>query len=211
MEHRHVVMQPNCKAHDGLGQPNHPSGGPSVGRENKHKVHQEHQKVQHVCEGLEELYANVGGLRRSVEKLERLEPSDERGEAENGEVNGELGFGLFFCLNSNITGFVLGRRRGANKLEDSEIGFRSLVLFLRESEEEESLILVWFLADPNPTPVFRTLLWFLGDPNPDPDLRTLVRFLGEAEVLGLRILVLFLGESEELGVVFFLILKAAGW
>nr|GLL38680.1 hypothetical protein Itr_chr11CG04620 [Ipomoea trifida] len=92
------------------------------------------------------------------------------------------------------------------------MGFRSLVLFLRESEEEESLILVWFLADPNPNPVFRTLLWFLGDPNPDPDLRTLVWFLGEAEELGLRILVLFLGESEEVGVVFFLILKAAaGW
>nr|GLL24536.1 BTB/POZ domain-containing protein [Ipomoea trifida] len=33
--------------------------------------------------------SHVGGLRRSVEKLERLEPGDQPGEAENGEVNGE--------------------------------------------------------------------------------------------------------------------------
>nr|GMD06101.1 hypothetical protein Iba_chr06bCG12780 [Ipomoea batatas] len=118
--------------------------------------------------------SHVGGLRHSVEKLEQLEPGDQRGEAGNGEVNGERGderyvselgnqvvlfivnpvwfcatggdflgglrfgfleFGLFFCLSISIAGFVLGKR-GA-RLEESEVGLRSLVLFLRESEEKK--------------------------------------------------------------------------
>lgn len=90
VEHRHVVMQPNREAHERLDQAYELGGRPSFSGEDERHVHEQQQKVQDVSERLEELYADVGGLRCSVEEPERLQARDERGEAEDREVYGEV-------------------------------------------------------------------------------------------------------------------------
>lgn len=78
MEHRHVIMQPDCEAHKGLGQAQQLGRRPGLSREHEDEVHQQKQEVQHVPQRLQNLHAHVGGLRGGVEEPERLVTSGER-------------------------------------------------------------------------------------------------------------------------------------
>ena len=90
MKHRHVVMKPNGEPYECLGQAQYFRAQPRIGRVNQNQVHEQQQQVQDVAESLQYLQADVGGLRSSVEKLERFEAGDESREAEDGEVDGEV-------------------------------------------------------------------------------------------------------------------------
>lgn len=83
-------MKPDGEADEGLGQAEHLRAQPTVGGEDKNQVHEEQEKVEDVAKSLEDLEADVRWLRSSVEKLERLQSRDERGQAEDCEVDGEI-------------------------------------------------------------------------------------------------------------------------
>ena len=90
MKHRHVIMQTHRKAHERLSQAQNSKAQTTISREDEDEVHEEKQEVEDVAQGLHDLQANVGGAGRGVEELERLDAGDERGEAEDGEVDGEV-------------------------------------------------------------------------------------------------------------------------
>lgn len=90
MEHRHVAVHPNGKAHESLGQAQHLRAQPRLRRENQHQVHQQQQEVQYVTQGLQHLQPHVGGPRRGVEEPQGLEAGHQGRQAEDGEVDGEV-------------------------------------------------------------------------------------------------------------------------
>lgn len=59
MKHRHVVMQTDSEADEGLGQAQHLGAQPTVGGEDENQVHQEQEKIEYVTKRLEDLEADV--------------------------------------------------------------------------------------------------------------------------------------------------------
>jgi len=91
VKHRHVVVQPDGEAHEGLGQAQKLGAQPRLSGEDQNKIHYEEQKVEDVSESLENLQAEIRGARSREEKPERFNAGDEWRETENGEVDSEIG------------------------------------------------------------------------------------------------------------------------